>query len=225
MSKGFSAVYILVGILILAAVAGGAYFLGRQTLSFRGASEMSDLPRDKTGAAILPASSPTPTVSESTGSADMANWKTYTTKGFEFRYPPNGVLTNESLNMIYISYQENTKPYWTFTANLSDNPNHLTSKQYVDKMINDLRNNKNAPWAKSQADQMQQTMKDYTNNQIIGIKLQSFDEGYPQEFGKVVEATENKIYVFNIGNGSGGGVGDEDEKLLDQILSTFKFIP
>src|SRR3990167_5937351 len=83
MSKGFSAVYVLVGILVLVGIAGGTYFLGRQTLSLRGS------------AAILPASSPTPSVNESTSSADMADpdligadWKTYTnTKyGFSIQY-------------------------------------------------------------------------------------------------------------------------------------------
>ena len=81
--KGQMQVFILIGIIILVSFAGGAYYLGRQTLSLRGASETSD-------AAILPTSSPTPNVSPAPSDAgEMANWKTYTHSSFIFKYPDN----------------------------------------------------------------------------------------------------------------------------------------
>jgi len=87
--KGQMQVLILIGIIIILGIAGVAYYLGRQTLSLRGASETSNVPRGKAGVAILPALSPAPSVSESTGSADMANWKTYTdrTNTFQIKIP------------------------------------------------------------------------------------------------------------------------------------------
>jgi len=208
----------------LAVVAGGVYFLGKSNKN-----EPAKVVSQPAPQIVKSQSTPTPESTSAaspatTGAGDMTSWKIYKSKNFEFQYPPNGMVLNESSSIVYISYKDGTKPYWTFTINLSDNTVHLTTKQFVDKIINDLRN-KNVPGAKSQADQMQQTMKEYTNGQIAGIKLQTFDEGYPQKFGKVVEATNNQIYEFSIGDGSGGGVSDNDEKRLDQILSTFKFIP
>lgn len=206
--KGFMTAFILIGILITAVIAGGVYYLKIQRST---TSTPSSIMNPQT-------MQPTPTTDET------ADWKTFKGKAFEFKYPSNGEVVTESSSTTYISYEEGTKPYWTFTVNLADNPSHLTTKQVVDKKIAGLRNNKNAPWAKSQADQMQQSMKDYTNGQIIGIKLQSFDEGYPQEFGDVVQATESTIYTFHVGDGSGGGVGGNEERLLDKILATFEFV-
>jgi hypothetical protein len=154
-------------------------------------------------------------------SVDTSTWKTYKGKNFEFKYPSNGKVETDQLSLVYIS--ANIQPYYTFTINVENNPSKLTTTQAVNKIISDIRNNKNAPWATSQADQMTKTLKDYTNGQINGIKLQSFDEGYPGAFGDVIQATENNIYKFHIGNGSGGGVSKNDEMRLDQILQTFKF--
>ena len=86
----------------------------------------------------------------------------------------------------------------------------------------DLRNNPNVPWGKTQADETIKTMKEYSNGQISGLKLKSFDEGYPQEFGEVIDATDRNIYTFQINDGN-GSVSINEENLLDQILSTFKF--
>ncbi|OGE45837.1 hypothetical protein A3B39_01245 [Candidatus Daviesbacteria bacterium RIFCSPLOWO2_01_FULL_37_10] len=203
-------------IVILVAVLGiGGYFV---YTSLRGGMYQTVRP----DTAISPSTSPT-TATPTPSSDPTANWKTYQSANFSFKYPSNGVVKNASSTIVFVSYQEDTKPYWTFSVSTTDNPMHLSTKQIVDKIVSDLKSNQNAPWAKSQADQMSDTMKAYTNGQITGIKLQSFDEGYPQSFGRVVQATENKIYEFNIGDGSGGGVSDEDEKLFDQILSTFKF--
>lgn len=152
---------------------------------------------------------------------NTSDWKTYSGNAIEFKYPPNGKIITSNSTDIYI--YGDTKPYFTFKVNVQDNVKNLETTQVVDNLISDLKNNKNAPWAKSQADQMQQSMKDYTTGQIRGIKLQSFDEGYPQKFGEVIMVKSNKIYAFTIGNGSGGGVSDEDEIRLDHILSTFKF--
>ena len=212
MQKGQGLILVIVGLVIVAAIAGGSYYFGKSQVSKPQNPVVTSQTPQPT---IIPVASPSATPDETT------NWKTYTSTGYAFKYPSNGDVVTDQTSVVYIS--GNTQPYFTFTVRNEDNSNHLTTKQVVDKLITDLRNNKNAPWAKSQADQTLQTLKEYTNGQIVGIKLQSFDEGYPQRFGEVVEVTTDKIYTFHIGNGSGGGVSDNDERLLDKILSTFKF--
>lgn len=73
MQKGQTLIFILVGILILAAVVGGAYYLRRST---------------------SPKISPSPVVSTNPQSSpsqvdEASNWKTYTTTKFRFKYPVN----------------------------------------------------------------------------------------------------------------------------------------
>lgn len=155
---------------------------------------------------------------------DLSNWKTYSNSknNFTFKYPPNGYIPSYQSASVYITDENNLPPFFIFTIDIKDNPNHLTTRQVVEKEEEDLRNNKNAPWYKSQADKTLQTMKEYSNGGVKGLRLENFDEGYDTGFGIVVDATENNIYTFSINDGN-GGVEEYDEKLLDQILSTFKF--
>jgi hypothetical protein len=156
---------------------------------------------------------PAPTTSQT------ADWKVYTEDGFSFKYPSNGTVNLQSSN-VYIS--SITEPYFIFTIKADENPNHLTSKQVAEQMMADLRNNPNVRWGKTQADETIKTMKEYSNGQISGLKLKSFDEGYPQGFGEVIDTTNTSIYTFQINDGN-GSVSINEEQLLDQILSTFKF--
>lgn len=212
--KGLAPILI---ILLIALVVGGYLVYQKQTKPV--------VPQPVTQSAPNPVTSPVASSSAETANPDSigAKWKTYSGTSYTFKYPSNGNVLTEQSSDVYIS--ADTQPYFAFIVKTVDNPKHQTTQQVIDQMIIDLRNNKNIPWAKSQADQTSQTMRKYVNGQIKGIKLQSFDEGYPQKFGEVIEATEDVIYTFNIGDGSGGGVSDNDEKLLDQILSTFKFLP
>ncbi|MBI3103621.1 hypothetical protein HYZ05_01650 [Candidatus Daviesbacteria bacterium] len=75
MQKGQALVYILVGVLIIGVVAGGAYYLGRQTTT------------KPTPAPVVTSQTPQPTPSPSPD--ETANWKTYTSNKFSFsiKYP------------------------------------------------------------------------------------------------------------------------------------------
>jgi|SRR3989344_1379158 len=77
--KGQMQVLILIGIIILVSVAGGVYYLGRSSKSAPSVAQPVPTQAVKT----------TPSVSESTSSADMTNWKTYTnsTVGYTIKYP------------------------------------------------------------------------------------------------------------------------------------------
>lgn len=75
MQRGFSPILILVGILIIVAVTGGAFYFGRQTTKPQFISN--------------PEVSPSP--------AETANWKTYTSSfGYSFKYPSELNLTSGS---------------------------------------------------------------------------------------------------------------------------------
>lgn len=77
--KGQAQVLVLAGIVILVAVAGGIFFLGRVT---------APKPQPQ-NVATSPQSSPT-TQSTPTSTVNVGNWKTYTNKAYSFqlKYPP-----------------------------------------------------------------------------------------------------------------------------------------
>lgn len=81
MQKGQSLILVLIGILVMVAVAGGAYYLGRQT---------------------TPKPSPVPVISQTPQPSpspvdETINWKTYTNQkfGFNFNYPKDSNLELE----------------------------------------------------------------------------------------------------------------------------------
>lgn len=82
---GSALIFLLVGIVVLAAV-GGAFYLGRSTL----------LRQDSAGQTTSKPS-PTPAVNtpQSASTTDeTANWKTYASSDFKFKYPTNWDLDN-----------------------------------------------------------------------------------------------------------------------------------
>ncbi len=86
--KGFAPIIILVGVLVIAVVVGGVYFLGKQATP-----KTSQSLQPTTQPTIQPTTVPpilTPNVNSApTGAEEAADWKTYTnTKyGFSFQYP------------------------------------------------------------------------------------------------------------------------------------------
>lgn len=110
MQKGQALIYVLAGVLILAIVAGGAYYLGKQTNtkpSYKACTMEAKICPDGSGVgrtgpncefAECPKVSPSPTIDET------INWKTYTNikGGYSFKYLPTWSLdetkANEDLN-------------------------------------------------------------------------------------------------------------------------------
>lgn len=107
MQKGFAPILILVGILVIIGIAGGAYYLGKsQNSQPKSQSQVvSQTPTPSPNANLVP-----------NASAETANWKTYIndTYAFQIKYPEKFNL-NENIrkenfydNLVSISYQ-NTK--------------------------------------------------------------------------------------------------------------------
>ena len=89
MQKGVGVIYILVGVLILAAI-GGAYYLGKSSTPKPSTPVVSQTPKPTPSSTLD--TNPAPTGAGETvytESDRSANWKTYTnTKyGFSFKYP------------------------------------------------------------------------------------------------------------------------------------------
>ena len=86
MQKGFAPILILIGILVIMAVAGGAYYFGKSQISKpQSQIETSQTPK--------PAVVPQPTPSDET-----TDWKTFTKLGYEIKYPPSSVITEFDLD-------------------------------------------------------------------------------------------------------------------------------
>ena len=91
MSKGFSAVYILVGILVFVGIAGGAYFLGM--------SKNSDsVPQPSPTVSSQPTPTSVPVEVAVEEPEEISNWKTYKnlTMTFELKHP-NGEIIEDSI--------------------------------------------------------------------------------------------------------------------------------
>lgn len=215
MQKGFAVWWMLIGFALTVAVASSAYYLVKIVIPKPNPQELSV--ETKT----IPTLSPSPPADE------VSTWKAYISQKYNltFKYPPNGQveegLTQPPIRVV----SNNSPPYFIFSVDIQDNPDDLSSLQAVEKMAENIRNNPYlpGPGAKNQADKIIQTLKEYKNGQINGIRLMSFFEGYEQGFGRVVYATKNNIYIFSIHDGS-GNVTDIEEKLLDQVITTLKFL-
>ena len=214
--KGFAPILI---VLLVAVLAVGGYFVytnysNNQTAAPTGQTTQTP--------------PPTPDETVYTEASESANWKIYQGKSYTFKYPANvNKIEGQSTDGVSVSHSwgDSNPPYFEFKVGIENNTAHLTTRQVIEKLVGNIRNS-SAPWAKSTADQYLKTMKQYTNGEISGVKLQCIDEGYPGDsYDVVIEAFPDKIFRFWINNAMGGCSGKEYEKLLDQILSTFKFLP
>ena len=189
MSKGFSAVYVLVGILVLVGVAGGAYFLGRQTLSLRG---------PEGSAAILPTSPPTPSVTESTSSADTTIWKTYINNEYQYslNYPSEW------------SYQISTKGAGQVMF-MPEGVGQLSEPSYI---VITVKNSIKQPLIRGDARNV------LINKSTVNIAGFDGEQGEFEDFIQRAFSYNDRSYYFNLHT-------LEHRQIYDQILSTFRFLP
>lgn len=101
MQKGNVLIFLLVGIVVLAAI-GGAFYLGRSTLLRQDfAGQATPQPSPSPVATSQVATSPNPNTNPiPNGTGETASWKTYTNKkvGFSISYPENWILEENPLD-------------------------------------------------------------------------------------------------------------------------------
>lgn len=204
-------IQILIGILILVIVAGGAYFLGKSNVkpSTPVVSQTS-----QPTPSLTPDASPAPT-----GARETANWKTYTdsANGFLFKYPNNWNQVEMATHQIAISpsIPQPFDPSKVFSLSgilitvTSDNDKILDSTQYVNQMVIPVNT--------------------YSKNAKITQKLSNIDgvivEGITgaasgQPSGPSAYITKG-TKIMRIDLDSTGIENARD--VFDKILSTFKF--
>lgn len=217
--KGFASILIvLVGIIVIAGVAGGAYYLGTQ----RPSSSPTLQP--------ISQSTPVPTANnaESTTSAETADWKIYTdtTNRFTIKYPNSWLQftlsdkTGGYLSKIALvpqapsdKQQLGELPGVRIAVLKLDPKNCTNSAEYAQEEINAYLNNKNL----------------YPNLQIKPLILDGIP-GYRIDSGSpgVTAQRGPEVYMFQCPTeiqmsfdpeGIENGI-----QLFDQILSTFKFL-
>ena len=102
MQKGFAPIFILVGILVIGGIAGGAYYFGKTQTPKPQVPQITSVPSS------APDTSPVPNGTGENVNADAsrsANWKIYTGSKFLIQYPSNLVITPSGLIEVIESVQ------------------------------------------------------------------------------------------------------------------------
>lgn len=205
--RGIVGIFVLVLILVVA-MTGGAYYLGRTTTR----------PQvTKTNQATPTTPTPNP-YREPDGSAATANWKTYTSSqfGLSFSYP-NGVMVTESQYGLFLKFRGPNQGEGGledgFHIELSKKPLEIPLEKIVDKDAAEPKQYGQLIDGPSQTD--------LGKNRAYRFRAQG-DSGYTYDSIYIpngssywyVETTVEDYYNNN---------KSQYQKVVDQILSTFKF--
>lgn len=153
-----------------------------------------------------PQSSPNPVTSNS---AETANWKTYTNDryGFSFKYPQDYTIKKLVEKVFLIENKDkNSFELWVY-----ENPNNLSLKDYESKNTGEKTGfGPFVYYPTAEPVKFQNFEAYYTNEEIQCLS----------KCGSYIWITKDKIYKL-----TGSSINKPDQKqILDQILSTFKFI-
>lgn len=208
MQKGQAPVLILVGILVIVAVAGGAFYLGRQTTPKPSPSPVVTSQTPK----------PTNTSLESTGSAETANWKTYKNSqySYSFKYPQELVEQNGTIYTKLPGSNERSDTNMVFTANVFPRTTYrgpkITDPVGIKKETSDKT-------FEVITDKL--TLNGRSANKLrIDVLSGSQTENVPA-IAAAIDLGSNILYVY-ISNTSSIEL-QKYNTTFDQILSTFKF--
>lgn len=207
MQKGQTGILILTGIVILIAVVGGIFFLGRVTAPKPEAPVTTSSPQ--------PSASPQPTPT----SDPTANWKTYASEfGYSFKYPAN----------FWITSVQTSKPG---VATIGDAPPAAPESTVADLEVRqdtiDEKFNLDA--------RMTDHLRIYSEYKVLGqkdIQIATFPARYVEATVNnkypiilVLVQKDNSYSVLLEASASGNKITSSQLKSsFDQILYTFKFI-
>lgn len=207
------------GVLVLAVTAVGAYYFSKSSIK-------QSVAQPKVSTTPVPQ-----LIQDEAASPELigANWKTYVSedKTFSFKYPPNGEVQSFSTDPQVIINNNSNAPYFYLTVEITGNPKNLTSRQVLENEVLELLEDKNMPGdtGKSLANYRQSTITDYRSGVTQGTSMRWGQDGDSvSDALEVVAVKDSKIYKFSIHDGN-GAVEEYQKALLNQILSTFKFLP
>ena len=235
MQKGFAPILVLVGVLVIALIAGGAYYFSKVktpalkicTMDAKVCPDGSSVgrvgPNCEFAACPIPKSSPSSTPSDET-----SNWKTYKNNRykFEIKYP-----------VMFVEWGESTAPF-TISLQRELDTNTLLGDALIIKVFeeNEYQQYHNNPFPSSVGDiasSVKKTNKAKTNKLIINNK-EALEVIYGD--GKSLEriGTEPDLYkgpreYFLLWDGKLYSIEyyTDDSEIIgtfNQILSTFKFL-
>lgn len=215
MQKGQTGILILVGILIIVGVAGGAYYLGKSsTLKLSSAPvapyqapqptppTSSDANREPSGSAVSPKPS---------GAGEIANWKTYTNKDYKFliKYPSNMVY-EEPVNDTYlllVAFRDPTIPIWS---------DYFTLEVVKSKNLEDEIEYRRWQIVGHVADSMKKesriTVRGYEGARLE-YEIATSDPNSKKDFIIVIIKSEKYNYVIQA-----------NSELIDKIVSSFQIL-
>lgn len=215
--KGQLTIFILVGILVLAGVAGGAYFLGKSGQSKPGQTVSQSQPTPQPTSGPQASHIPDPT----------ANWKTYTNAkvGFQVKYPPRypkPALPSGAPTSSTIYADENSEGNIIFGEKSTDSFSIFVFPftGTLDELLITQQAKYTRPYNGLPPDNFVTTTREVRIDGVKALwKISSYKEGaFAQEKHNNIFFT-NKNYGFILNTWP-----DYNEKELNQILSTFRFI-
>lgn len=216
MQKGQTPVLILVGILIIMAVAGGAYYLGK-----------SQAPKPKPQNSVVTSQTPQSTPISFLTPDLTINWKQYLGSDFTFKYPSSwtfGASDPTYISLLDPKYSDpNCRgdcPVFTIDFHVQKNLNNLDLETIIQNNYKSV--------AGLTGDYNKVKTEDFTDKNGVHYKKAI---GIPGGgFYQLYTLKNNKIYILSPGAGVNGMLDDEsdpkvktDLEIFDQILSTFKF--
>lgn len=206
MQKGFSAVLILIGVLILGLAVIGGFAIGRQ-------SPAAKVQPQQSPSSVVVQVSPSPSIADET-----ANWKTYTSNkfGIEFKYPNDWLVKETGSINVYPKSFNNKDERSVIEFGSVDNPNKLSLSDFQKEAYKNDRvglpplyySPSDKPFEIGGATGFQHTPCGADGTQPLDCKMYSVPYG-------------NKIFLLRTFIWEGI---QNQEKVFDQIFSTYKFI-
>lgn len=228
MQKGFGVIYILIGILVLGGVAGGAYLLGQQSYKSQSSPNQQACTKE---AKICPDGSGVgrtgPNCEFAACPADQTtNWKIYknTQLGFEIKYPPEKVIDIEE-EIIDYELEPYRSSSISFIFNKEDCSPHFCEGMHllIPKVPEDINNLRDAI-KEGICGQGCINLNGTVDKLVVG-SVEALGQGNPfSDNSQTYDAHFMKDkYLYNVTLFSRNTNISKYRPLFDQMLTTFRF--
>ena len=228
MQKGFIPVLILIGILVLVGIAGGAYYLGSSGKPQQTVSHPQPTPQPTS----VSQPSPTDASPAPNGAGETTNWKTYKEDNYKFlvRYPETWIITSYDYKKFPVASSDQQQLIVSFANKISEgitlgdkerieiNIAYVKPKVSFNEFLDQRKNEAEASVPKPvEIIDSETVVSEISARQII-YKYKDLTTTF------VYIPKDGSVYLISNAVINEGKVA-EANKLFNQILSTFRFIP